>query len=89
MTEVSPGLASEEAFFLAAAESGSGLRNLAEHFGETAVTGFGSVIAELIGDALLTRDGDTIRLTPCGRMLSNDVFRERFLFLCDEPAAIL
>jgi len=32
-------------------------------------------IAELVGQGLLERDGDFIRLTPRGRLLSNEVFQ--------------
>ena len=32
--------------------------------------------ARLVDDGLLARDGDSIRLTPRGRLLSNDVFQE-------------
>jgi coproporphyrinogen III oxidase-like Fe-S oxidoreductase len=35
-------------------------------------------MAELVADALLQRDADFIRLTPRGRLLSNEIFR-RFL----------
>ena len=35
-------------------------------------------IAELVSDGLLQQDGDFIRLTPRGRLLSNEVF-ERFI----------
>jgi oxygen-independent coproporphyrinogen III oxidase len=43
------------------------------------------VIAELVGEGLLENRGSTVRLTPRGRLLSNDVFAR---FLADESASV-
>jgi len=45
---------------------------------------FGGVIRELADAGLVERDGRTLRLTACGRLLSNEVF-ERFLGCAGVP----
>jgi oxygen-independent coproporphyrinogen-3 oxidase len=57
---------------------GVSLKALREEFGEVAVAAFNAVIAELVADGLLAREGERVALTQRGRMLSNEVFG-RFL----------
>jgi oxygen-independent coproporphyrinogen III oxidase len=76
---VSLDAALEEKFFLGLRlNRGLNLSELAEEFGEKAVAASSGAIAELIAAGLLARQGEVIRLTSRGRLLSNDVF-ERFL----------
>lgn len=78
-TVVSSSAAFEECFFLRLrVNRGLNLRDITVTFGQPAVDNLSSTIAELINDGLLHRDGDRIRLTPLGRLLSNEVF-QRFL----------
>jgi oxygen-independent coproporphyrinogen-3 oxidase len=56
------------------------LRQVAAEFGEDVLAGFSETIADLVRTGLLERQGDVIRLTPQGRLLSNEVF-ERFIAL--------
>jgi oxygen-independent coproporphyrinogen-3 oxidase len=44
------------------------------------------VVGRLAGDDLLASDGERVRLTPRGRLLSNDVFQE-FLGLAHAHAS--
>ena len=79
VTPVSAAQALEESFFLGLRlNRGVDLRQLTAEFGEEAVGGFRETIDELVTLALLAREGDCIRLTPQGRLLSNEVFA-RFL----------
>jgi len=69
----------EESFFLGLRlNRGVDLRAIAGEFGETAIRGFSSVIADLIDCGLLEREESRVRLTSHGRLLSNEVF-ERFI----------
>ena len=69
----------EENFFLGLRLTrGVSLRKLAAKFGDEAVGRTNAVIKELIECQLMARDGDVIRLTPRGRLLSNEVF-ENFI----------
>jgi oxygen-independent coproporphyrinogen III oxidase len=78
-TMVSRHTALEESFFLGLRlTKGVSLTELASNFGEDSVRKSRDAITELIRDGLLQRDGDCIRLTSRGRLLSNDVF-QRFL----------
>ncbi len=78
-TVVSRSSALEESFFLGLRLTrGENLQELSATFGEQAVGGFRDTIAELVRDGLMQQDGDFIRLTAQGRLLSNEVF-ERFL----------
>lgn len=78
-TVVSRSSALEENFFLGLRLTrGLNLRASSAAFGEIAVGAFQDAIAELVRDGLMQRDGDFIRLTAQGRLLSNDVF-EKFL----------
>jgi oxygen-independent coproporphyrinogen-3 oxidase len=78
-TEVSAESALEESCFLGLRlTQGIDLQRLAAKFGERAMAGHESTIRDFVRDGLLERDGHRIRLTPQGRLLSNEVF-ERFL----------
>jgi oxygen-independent coproporphyrinogen-3 oxidase len=75
-TAVSRASALEERFFLGLRlNRGVDLREIAATFDRQALQNLQSVIAELIPDGLLQQDGDLIRLTLRGRLLSNEVFQ--------------
>jgi len=75
-TEVSRTAAMEEVFFLGLRlNRGVNLVQVAENFGEQAVERVRPTIAELNGLGLLQHDGDLVRLTARGRLLSNEVFQ--------------
>jgi oxygen-independent coproporphyrinogen-3 oxidase len=77
--QVSPAAALEETFFLGLRLTcGVNLRQVAAEFGEEAIAGFSETIADFVRTGLMERQGDVIRLTPQGRLLSNEVF-ERFI----------
>lgn len=64
----------EESFFLGLRlNRGVELRRLREEFGGTVET-FGVAIDELVEDGLLIHNGENLRLTNRGRLLSNEVF---------------
>jgi len=74
----------EEVFFLGLRlNRGVNLGDVAREFGPSAVDGVRPAIAELAGLGLLQVDGEVVRLTPRGRLLSNDVFQS---FLAHAPA---
>jgi oxygen-independent coproporphyrinogen-3 oxidase len=76
---VSRSAAIEEKFFLGLRLiRGVDLLQVAAEFGRDAVETLMSEIDTLVQDGLLERDGSFIRLTPRGRLLSNEVFG-RFL----------
>jgi oxygen-independent coproporphyrinogen-3 oxidase len=78
-TPVSQQEALEEAFFLGLRlNKGVDLDALRIEFGADAIRSYDSVIADLVAGALIKQDGNSIRLTPRGRLLSNEVF-ERLL----------
>jgi oxygen-independent coproporphyrinogen III oxidase len=78
-TPVPVAAALEEIFFLGLRlNRGVDLKNVAKEFGEAAVGAVSESISDCIGSGLLEREGDVIRLTPRGRLLSNEVF-ERFI----------
>ncbi|MGA9040324.1 MAG: radical SAM family heme chaperone HemW [Terriglobales bacterium] len=78
-TRVSREAALEESFFLGLRlNRGLNLSQVAQEFGESAVTAASEAMAELVEVGLMERQGDTIRLTSRGRLLSNEVF-ERFI----------
>jgi len=78
-TPVSTAAALEESFFLGLRlNRGVDLRKIAAEFGQKDLASVRPAIAELITAGLLQQDGDFIRLTPRGRLLSNEVF-QRFL----------
>ena len=75
-TEISQAASLEESFFLGLRlNRGVDLREIAATFGQQAVDNLSSAIAELTSDGLLQPDGDCLRLTPRGRLLSNEVFQ--------------
>ena len=75
-TVVSRTNALEECFFLGLRlNQGVNLREVAASFGQQALDSLSPAIAELAGDGLLQRDSDILRLTPRGRLLSNEVFQ--------------
>jgi len=78
-TEVSCEAAIEEAFFLGLRLTrGVSLDHVAAKFGADAVRRHNPAIAEMIANDLLERENELVRLTPRGRLLSNEVF-QRFL----------
>jgi oxygen-independent coproporphyrinogen-3 oxidase len=73
----------EENFFLGLRlNRGVNLRQVATIFGNDAVENLRPTIAGLIADGLLFEESDHIRLTPRGRLLSNEVFQA---FLAPSP----
>ena len=78
-TLVNAQAALEESFFLGLRlNRGVSLAALKAQFGEAAIDGYNSVIADLIQDGLLEEASERLRLTARGRLLSNEVF-VRFL----------
>ncbi len=76
----------EEAFFLGLRlTSGVDLKKVAADFGESAVDGFTGTISECVDLGLLHWEGDVIRLTGRGRLLSNEVFERFILSGSDTP----
>jgi len=79
VTRVSREAALEESFFLGLRlMSGVDLSALRSRFGEPLVRGHCAAIAQSAGEGLLIHEGERIRLTDRGRLLSNEVFG-RFL----------
>jgi oxygen-independent coproporphyrinogen-3 oxidase len=75
-TAVSQAAALEETFFLGLRlNRGIDLREISATFGEATLQNLRPAIAELITDRLLHQSGNFIRLTPRGRLLSNEVFQ--------------
>ena len=80
---VSGQAALEETFFLGLRlTEGVDLESVAADFGETAVQDFSETISECVELGLLQRNRDVIRLTPRGRLLSNEVFERFILSVC-------
>lgn len=78
-TGISRTAAMEESFFLGLRlNRGVNLQTLEATFGTQQLANFCDVIAEQCEFELLAQQGDVIRLTPRGRLLSNEVF-EAFL----------
>ena len=76
---ISAEAALEETFFLGLRlNSGVDLRRVAAELGEDAVARFSKSIADFVQTGLMEQQGDVIRLTSRGRLLSNEVF-ERFI----------
>ncbi len=74
----------EESFFLGLRlNRGISLDEIDDKFGSGMIDGHRPIIAELMGDGLLDNVGDRLRLTPRGRLLSNEVFAR---FLRDQVA---
>jgi oxygen-independent coproporphyrinogen-3 oxidase len=75
-TEVSQSAALEETFFLGLRlNRGANLREVAATFGQQALEELRPAIAGLITGELIHQTGDCLRLTPRGRLLSNEVFQ--------------
>ncbi len=75
-TAVSRANALEESFFLGLRlNRGVDLTTIATCFGSQALKNLQPTIAELVSDDLMEDCGNIIRLTPCGRLLSNEVFQ--------------
>jgi oxygen-independent coproporphyrinogen III oxidase len=71
----------EERFFLGLRlNRGVDLQELSSTFGDPAIEVASRCISGLVEDGLMERDGNIIRLTSKGRLLSNEVF-ERFISL--------
>ena len=78
-TEVSRQAALEESFFLGLRLTrGLDLGELSADFGEEALRDFENEVSEFLKCGLMEIDGRYVRLTPQGRLLSNEVF-QRFL----------
>ena len=78
-TEVTHRAALEETFFLGLRlMQGVNLDEVAARFGAEALASVAPVIGECTGAGLLERRQSVVRLTPRGRLLSNEVF-ERFI----------
>lgn len=74
----------EEAWFLGLRlNRGVSISQLRTEFGEEPIARSLATVARLVERRLLVSDGETVRLTPQGRLLSNDVFQE---FLETAPA---
>ena len=81
---ISPEIALQEEFFLGLRlNRGVDLAELAIRYGEDELAEFDGDIAEQLSDGLLEKQGNVVRLTARGRLLSNEVF-ERFI---SEPAS--
>lgn len=79
VTRISREAAVEEGFFLGLRlTSGVNLAELRARFGDGLVNGHCAAIAHAVSEGLLTHEGERIRLTERGRLLSNEVFA-RFL----------
>ena len=75
ITPVTRQAALEEAFFLGLRLTrGVDLEEVATRFGAQALESVRPAIARAVENALLEQTGDRIRLTPRGRLLSNEVF---------------
>jgi oxygen-independent coproporphyrinogen-3 oxidase len=75
-TSISHETALEESFFLGLRLNRAvDLGEIAATFGEEAVANVRPAIAELVDGGLMEQDGESIRLTSRGRLLSNEVFQ--------------
>lgn len=84
---LSPDRQHEEAWFLGLRlNQGVPLAALRREFGRGPVGQVLAVVERLVESGLLESDGKTVRLTPQGRLLSNDVFQE-FLATSDSADA--
>jgi oxygen-independent coproporphyrinogen III oxidase len=86
---VPPEAALEETFFLGLRlTEGVDLKRVAADFDEATVQDFSGAISECVQLGLLEREGDVIRLTPRGRLLSNEVFERFILSWCGEDTSV-
>ena len=75
-TEVTRATALEETFFLGLRlNRGLDWRQTAAKFGRSAIDNLRPTIAQMVADGLMHQEGDFIRLTARGRLLSNEVFQ--------------
>ncbi len=85
---LSPASQQEEAWFLGLRlNAGVEVASLEREFGRSAVAPALESVHRLAETGLLTFDGNTVRLTPQGLLLSNDVFQE-FLGLAPEAELV-
>ena len=85
-TIVTAAMALEESVFLGLRLTrGVDLAELASKFGDAAVQDYEAAIGEFVESGLLERSGSRLRLTPRGRLLSNEVF-QRFVSTADSSA---
>ena len=76
LSSVTPAQALEESLFLGLRlNRGINLEQLRSQFGEQ-LNQYAAIFAELISCGLLERNGDSLQLTPRGRLLSNEVFEK-------------
>ena len=76
---ISSSHALQEAFFLGLRlNRGVGLAMIAAEFGQAAIENYFEIIADLAKQGLIAQDGNIVRLTASGRLLSNEVF-EKFI----------
>jgi len=74
---LSPARQHEEAWFLGLRlNAGVDMAALEQEFGRDRVGRAMETVGRLVEDGLLSSDGQTVRLTARGRMVSNDVFQE-------------
>jgi oxygen-independent coproporphyrinogen-3 oxidase len=74
---LSPDRQHEEAWFLGLRlNAGVDVVALEREFGEKKALRAMGTVRRLVDDGLLSTDGERVRLTPLGRLLSNDVFQE-------------
>ena len=86
---LSPDRRHEEAWFLGLRmNSGVDTAALTAEFGHDRVASALEAAKRLAQDGLLTIDGDIIRLTPRGRLISNDVFQEFLSFSAEDSEAL-
>ena len=86
---VSSRAALEETFFLGLRlAQGVDLKAVSVRFGVDAKRVFADAIRELESSQMLEREGDVVRLTPAGRLLSNEVF-QRFIGPPSAPRLVI
>ena len=85
---LSPARQHEEAWFLGLRmNAGVDVTALEQEFGRATVKPAMKTVEQLVNDGLLTFDGERVRLTARGRLISNDVFQE-FLDLAGDSNAL-
>jgi oxygen-independent coproporphyrinogen-3 oxidase len=85
---LSPQRQHEEAWCLGLRlNAGVSVAKLRQEFGRERVARVLAVVAQLVDAGLVTSDGKTVRLTPRGRLLSNDVFQQ-FLETAEEESSL-
>jgi oxygen-independent coproporphyrinogen-3 oxidase len=86
-TEVDKSASLEEAFFLGLRlNRGIDLAEVEKYLGCGSIGPYKCRISELLASGLLFQSGDNLRLTPRGRLLSNEVFQQ---FLRPQETAVL